>query len=115
VPNSNFKGRYMAGTSENKHDGIHGMVPREQMSESVQKMRDAYSITPGAPLYHKEFGFYCLERWYEQGLSPDADRAEEFYYDPPAVHAIGELGWCEPSLYPEFEDKVIEENSRTRP
>jgi len=99
----------MTGIPDRAHDGIQSMVPREQMSEAVRKLRDTYSITPGPPLYHKEFGFYCLEQWYKQGLSPDADRAQEFYYDPPAVHAIGELGWCEPSLYPEFEDEVIED------
>ena len=99
----------MTESPEQEHDGIHGMVPREHMSEAVQKMRDTYAVIPGAPFYHKEFGYYCLEQWYEQGLSREADLAEEFHYDPPAVHAIGELGWCEPSLYPEFEDTIIED------
>ena len=44
-------------------DGIHAMVPREQMIEGARKLRETYAITPGAPTYHKEFGFYCLERW----------------------------------------------------
>ena len=47
--------------------------------------------------------------WYEQGLSPDADLAEEFDYDPPGEHALGGLGWCESAFAPGFEDKVIED------
>ena len=59
-----------------KPDGIHSMVGREQMTESARKLRDTYAITQGAPLVRREFGYYCLERWYEEGLPRDADRAE---------------------------------------
>ena len=31
-------------------DGIRAMVPRERMCESARKLRDTYTITPGAPL-----------------------------------------------------------------
>ncbi|MFC1582690.1 uroporphyrinogen decarboxylase family protein [Planctomycetota bacterium] len=90
-------------------DGIHAMVPREQMSAGARKIRDTYAIVPDAPLYHKEFGYYCLERWYEQGLDPEADRSKEFHYDPPGIHDLGQLGWCEAAFMPAFEDKIIED------
>jgi uroporphyrinogen decarboxylase-like protein len=90
-------------------DGIHGMVPREQMPEHVCKLRDTYAITPGVPLFRREFGFYCRETWAEQGLPVDADYAAEFGYDPNPKHMLGELGWCEAGFSPAFEDKVIED------
>ncbi|MCX7804286.1 MAG: hypothetical protein N3A38_03755 [Planctomycetota bacterium] len=90
-------------------DGIHGMVPREKMSEGARKLRDTYAITPGAPLYRTEFGFYCKERWKEQGLPADADYARVFQYDPPGSHSLGQLGWCEAAFVPKFEEKVIED------
>lgn len=90
-------------------DGIHAMVPRELMAPGARKLRDTYAITPGAPLYQREFGYYCLERWYEQGLSRDASLSEEFGYDPPGGHRLGELGWCEAAFSPAFEDKVLED------
>ena len=35
-------------------DGIHAMVPREQMDPIARLMRDTYAITPGLPLYKRE-------------------------------------------------------------
>ena len=90
-------------------DGIHAMVPRERMAEGARKLRDTYSITPGAPLYRKEFGFYCLERWKEQGMPQDVPLHELFSYDPPGAHGLGQLGWCEAAFVPAFEVKVVEE------
>jgi uroporphyrinogen decarboxylase len=85
------------------------MVPRAQMTAPARKLRDTYAITPGAPLFRREFGYYCLERWYEQGLDRDADLAAEFSYDPPGNHALGALGWCEAAFVPQFEEKVLED------
>ena len=90
-------------------DGIHAMVPRERMAEGARKLRDTYSITPGAPLVRKEFGFYCLERWKEQGMPQDVPLHELFSYDPPGAHGLGQLGWCEAAFVPAFEVKVVEE------
>lgn len=39
------------------------MVPHDRMTPGVRKLRDTYAITPGAPLYQKEFGYLTLERW----------------------------------------------------
>ena len=90
-------------------DGVHGPVPRDRMSPGARKLRDTYAITPGAPLYRKEFGFYCLDVWRAQGLPPDADLAVLFQYDPPGNYAMGELGWCEAGFCPAFEVKVVED------
>ncbi|NLF32033.1 MAG: hypothetical protein GX591_14245 [Planctomycetes bacterium] len=91
------------------HDGIHGPVPPQRMRPSARKLRHVYARTPGAPLFQREFGFYCLDRWYREGLSRDADLAEMFGYDPPGHHRLGQLGWCEAAFVPAFEEKVLED------
>jgi len=90
-------------------DGIHTLAPREAWTEAARKLRDTYAITPGAPLYRREFGYYCLERWVEQGLNREADLAEVFDYDPPATYDFFNLGWCEAAFVPPFESKVLED------
>jgi uroporphyrinogen decarboxylase len=89
-------------------DGIHGMVPRDRMSESARKLRDAYAIVPGAPIFHKEFGFYCADRWHAEGLDREADIAEVFGYDSTADYDLGKLGWCEAEFCPAFEEITLE-------
>ncbi|MCX7597347.1 MAG: hypothetical protein N2512_00545, partial [Armatimonadetes bacterium] len=55
-------------TKSAQQDGVHNMVPREKMTESARRRRDAYAITPGAPFLKTEFGFFSLEAWAEQGM-----------------------------------------------
>ena len=93
-------------------DGIHCMVPPEQMPVHVRRFRDNYAMAPGAPLYRREFGYYCMDAWREQGLAADADLAEVFQYDPPAKHALGGIGWCEAAFVPAFDEKIIEDRGR---
>jgi hypothetical protein len=93
-------------------DGVHAMVPRQRMPEYVRKLRDAYAITPGAPLVQREFWFYSMNQFYEQGLDPKADVADVFGYDPPGSYDIKHLGWCEASFHPTFEEEVIEDRGR---
>ena len=90
-------------------DGVHAMVPRENMSEGAKKLRDAYERVPGAPLYRKEFGYYSLERWKNEGMPEDVPLAELFHYDPPGAFDLMGLGWCEAAFEPPFEEKVIED------
>lgn len=92
-------------------DGIHQMIPREQMAPAVRKLRDAYDLVPGAPLYHREFWLMpgALERWAGEGMPQDVSHAELFHYDDPAVFGLGGLGWCEAAFVPCFEEKVIED------
>lgn len=96
-------------TDQTPLDGVHAMLPREKMNPHASRLRDTYAITPGIRLVRREFGFHCLEEWYQQGLDPKADRAEIFHYDPPGRFPLGHLGWCEAAFDPPFEEKVIEE------
>ena len=99
----------MTPSTQDRHDGVNFMVPSERMTPSARKLRDAYARVPGAPLFKREFGFYCLERWKEQGMPQDVPKEELFDYDPPGHHSIGELGWCEAAFAPGFEKKILEE------
>ncbi len=89
------------------------MVPRERMTESARRRRDAYAITPDAPFLKCEFGFYSLDEWKKQGMPQDVDLDELFCFDPPGNHVLGGLGWCEPALMPEFEVKILEDRGET--
>jgi uroporphyrinogen decarboxylase len=90
-------------------DGVHALVAREQMTEPARKLRDTYARVPGIPLFKREFGYYCLERWAEQGMPQDVPLAELFDYDPPGHYPLGQLGWCEAAFDPLFETVVLEE------
>jgi uroporphyrinogen decarboxylase len=90
-------------------DGITSMVPRDKMSEAAKARRDVYAITPGAPLIQREFGFYCLERWAEQGMPTDVDRRELFGYNAGGGVSLGGLDWCQAPFLPMFEEKVLED------
>jgi len=93
-------------------DGVHAMVPEDAMCAAARKLRAAYAITPGAPFVQREFGFYCLERWAEQGMPADVARAELFGYDPSGGRSIGGLDWCEAAFTPAFEEKVLEDRGK---
>lgn len=96
-------------SSERPQDGIHAMVPREAMVEPARRLRDVYAITPGQPLIKREFGYYSLEAWREQGMPQDVPLERLFDYDPAGIYHLGQLGWCEAAFQPIFEDKVIED------
>lgn len=89
--------------------GVTALPPRETWAEPARKLRDTYAITPGIPFFRREFGFYCLDRWREQGLPLDRPLGEIFHYDPPGNYGLGQLGWCEAAFVPEFEVKVLED------
>lgn len=99
----------MTPACEVRADGVHAMVERDAMAPGARKLRDTYARVPGAPLYRREFGFYCLERWKEQGMPEDVSHAELFNYDPPGGIGLGGLGWCEAAFYPAFEKKILED------
>ena len=99
-------------TSEILQDGVHAMVPAEKMCEPARKLRDTYACKPGIPLFKREFGFYCLERWKEQGMPADIPLSELFCYDPPGSHSLGQLGWCEAAFVPAYEVKVLEDRGK---
>jgi hypothetical protein len=90
-------------------DGVHAMVSREAMAPSARLLRDTYARVPGARLFRREFGYYCLDEWREQGMPQDVPLAELFDYDPPGNHYLGQVGWCEAAFAPAFEVKIIED------
>ena len=85
-----------------------------EMTPSARKLRDTYKCKPGAPFYHKTFGFWmCLDHWYEQGgLDRNADLNELFMLDEPGFHPLDQLGWCEAAFMPAFEEKMIEDRGQ---
>jgi len=90
-------------------DGIHTMIDRDAMTPSARKLRDTYAVTPGIPLLKREFGFYSLEVWAEQGMPQDVSHAELFDLEPPGSHSLGQLGWCEAGLCPVFETRILQD------
>lgn len=91
-------------------DGIHGMLPREQMCEGAKKYWDFYNMVPGAGFYQREFGYYSLEKWQrEEGLDKNADLNKLFGFDPQGRVDLYGLGWCEAGFEPIFEEKVLED------
>ncbi|MDY5015466.1 MAG: uroporphyrinogen decarboxylase family protein [Eubacteriales bacterium] len=83
----------------------------------IQKIRDFYAHKPDAPLFQKEFGYYCMDRWIREGhVLPESETPDRqaylrelFSFDEPAVASISGLGGCEASLFPKFEVKVLED------
>ena len=90
-------------------DGIHSLVPEAQMIEPARKLREVYARTPSLPLFRREFGFYCLERWKEQGMPQDIPLPDLFHYDPPGHFSLGQIGWTEAAFQPAYEVKVLED------
>ncbi len=90
-------------------DGVHQMVLRDQMAPSARKLRDAYARVPDAPLFQREFGYYSLERWMEQGMPIEEPLEELFGFDPLGNHSLDQLGWCEAPFAPAFEEKIVED------
>ncbi|MCE5258660.1 MAG: hypothetical protein LLG44_06290 [Chloroflexi bacterium] len=79
------------------------------MTASARKLRATYAIRPGIPLFKREFGYYSLDAWKEQGMPQDAPFDQLFDYDPPGNHYLGQCGWCEAALAPVFETVVLED------
>jgi len=90
-------------------DGVHALPPPDRTCEPARRLRDTYARVPGARLVRREFGYYCLDRWYAEGLPRDANLAELFQYDPPGNVGLGQLGWWEAAFVPACEDRVIED------
>jgi uroporphyrinogen decarboxylase len=97
----------MLNTPDCLTDGIHALLPREKMTPSARKIRDVFAISPGAPLLHREFGYYCLDRWKEQGLTDEM--WAEFGYDPTGELFLSGIGWCEAAFCPIFDELVLED------
>ena len=86
-------------------------------SRSAKKMQDFYDLTPGAPIYLKEFCYYTKDTWIADGiLEPDDGTFDydiylrrKFGFDEKVIHTLTGLGGCEAGLFPMFEEKVLED------
>jgi uroporphyrinogen decarboxylase len=77
---------------------------------AVQKTRDFYAMKKGAPILQKEFGFYSMERWTEEGYVREGDDLDALFgYDGDGIYTCGDLGWCEAAFVPMFEEEVLED------
>ncbi len=96
-----------------KHDGIHGMLPEEQMPEHIKKYRAVLNRTPDAPIFHYEGWYYSIDAWREQGLPEHLEEGSDewnafFSFDKTADHHVHGLGWCEANMVPAFDEKVLD-------
>jgi uroporphyrinogen decarboxylase len=95
---------------EPMNDGIHGMLPREEMSDKAKKIRDLYGIVPNAPFIQREFGFFSYERWEKEGhIASYEDISRDGGLEEWGKHSLGGIGWCEAAFEPVFEEKVLED------
>jgi uroporphyrinogen decarboxylase len=91
-------------------DGVHGLVPRERQSIGARRLRDFFGRVPNAPIVQAEFGYYSLDRWTDEGhIDAKTDLSQLFGFDEPGEITLDQLGWCEASLSPVFETKVLED------
>lgn len=91
-------------------DGIHGRVPKSEMSPGAIKLRSFYEMQADAPVYQTEFGFYSTDRWKREGYITDAtDLQKLFGFDEPGGFSLHGLGWCEAAFSPAFEEKQLED------
>jgi len=79
----------------------------KNITADAKKLRTTYDITPNAPFYQKEFGFYCLDTWKDQGMTDETWK--KFGYDGWASQSLGGNGWCEMEFHPCFDTVVIED------
>jgi uroporphyrinogen-III decarboxylase len=94
------------------NDGIYSLLPENLMIEPAVKLRNTYAIKPGAPIYKREFGYYCLDKWKKQGMPQNIPHEQLFDYDDPGNSELMNLGWCEANFSPEFETKVLEDRGK---
>lgn len=79
----------------------------------MNKTRAFYEHIPGAPIHQQEFGFYCLDRWKQEGhINDETDLNELFGYEAFQKTTLHGLGWCEAAFEPAFEVKIIEDRGQ---
>lgn len=90
-------------------DGMHDLTPNDTICAEAKLLRDTYAITPGTPFVQREFGFYCIDQWIEQGMPKDVPYNELFGFGYDGVVVLRGLGWCEAAFSPKFEEKILED------
>ena len=85
--------------------------------KAVEILRNNYKQKPDARIYRKEWGYYCLERWIEEGYIPEGTTnttVKDIFrkmglFDDEARHRLTDLGGIEAPFRPWFEIKVLED------
>lgn len=98
-------------------DEIGKIMMGKHTQPAVKILRSNYKITPGARIYRKEWGYYCLDRWEKEGHIPAGMSKEEriihfekiFMFDGFARHRLTDLGGIEAPFVPLFDVKVLED------
>ncbi|MDX1358590.1 MAG: uroporphyrinogen decarboxylase family protein [Clostridia bacterium] len=98
-------------------EGIDCAVPEGKLTEPVRILRNNYKMVPGARIYRKEWGYYCLERWIGEGHIPEGttnSSVKDIFrgmglFDGEARHRLTDLGGIEAPFEPFFEEKVLED------
>jgi uroporphyrinogen-III decarboxylase len=75
------------------------------MTEAARRLRDAYSLRAGAPLYRSEaLGYFSLDRWREQGMPADASHEDLF-----RLHAGGFFYLIRKGYDPPFDAEILQD------
>lgn len=80
-------------------------------------LRNNYNRVPNARIYRKEWGYYSLERWINEGYIPEDTTnttVKDIFrkmglFDEEARHRLTDLGGIEAPFIPWFDVKVIED------
>jgi uroporphyrinogen-III decarboxylase len=79
------------------------------MQDSLKKIQDFYLMKPNAPIYQREFGWYCIEKWISEGYLKGEDINQLFMFDDCVSFGLTGLGWCEAEFCPGFKVEIIED------
>ena len=79
------------------------------MNNSLKKMQNFYAMKPDAPIYQKEFGWLCMEKWIREGHLEEKDINQLFMFDAEVCFDLTGLGWCEGGFCPAFKEEILED------
>ena len=86
------------------------LPPREKMHPDAVRLRDIYARKPDAPIVMREFGFYSLDRWKNEGMTSITETLHSLGCCEEGQISLRNMGWCEAEFYPRFEEKVLSQD-----
>ena len=79
-------------------------------TEALKKTQDFYAQKKNAKILQREFGYYSLDRWINEGHIKNQEELTQLWgQDDMCIVPLWGLGWCEAALIPPFEEKVLED------
>lgn len=77
------------------------------------KLRHFLNKTPCKPFYQCEFGYYCIDRWIQDGfIKPGDDLSQIFGFDPNEIFYLTDVGGCSAPFRPAFEEIILEDRGK---